>query len=253
MATFGVIHFNDGGHLHIVGESHHESVFLRSAFGCVFSLLWAEVLPKRCGALHQSVPGGRTRLADFLTCGKTTLYAARLPFAQVFVSVILYARLTQTAVRLGVSTSAVSRMDTAHPLTVGIQANCLCGEKQTALAAAVMGETTFAEIPQQDGHLVVSLLQEWGNVHLVIIGILGCGATLELAFKYNHLSIYPQPIFGSRRYACLHFHGDTAQGDILAESNPCVLCIHITFRCSNPTGFGHKICRLKHCCESKRQ
>ena len=144
-------------------------------------------------------------------------------------------------------------MNTAHPLTVGIQTNCLCGEKQTALTTAVMGETAFAEIPQQDGYLVVSLLQEWGNVHLVIIGVLGCGTTLELAFKYNHLSIYPQPIFGSRRYACLHFHGDTAQGDILAESNPCVLCIHITFRCCNPTGFGHKICRLKHCCESKRQ
>ena len=238
MSPFGIIDSQHGGHLHVVRQQGDQGIGIGAGAGFKGNRLDSEVLPLRDGTGVQDtqrILQGHGR--------DEALQRVRLPVAQVLPGIEGDAGLGQPEIgRRQVRGRPVGGMHAAHPRSIpegrGI-------EPQLRLSAAQMRESVLAEVPEQQGHLVLPFPEIRGQVHFVKIAVLRIGAALEASFEDGEFSVHPEPV--------LAVHGDPGrdrcrngvQPDILPESDPLVRGVRHTGTAQGTADFdGHLLRRL---------
>ena len=164
--------------VHVVRQVSNEGVLTVTRTSLVLHFLQPEVLPKRNGTLDKRVPGTVARTSNLGRSPEAIELSSRLPRTDVQRAVIADAGLGKTEVGTRITAGTVSGMNAAQPFRIGIEIYGRSREEQTTLTAVNMRETTLAEIPEQDGNLIISLAKIGRELHYVEIGIVRVGATL---------------------------------------------------------------------------
>ena len=102
--------------------------------------------------------------------------------------------LRKSVVRLWFVGALVCCKPLAHPCAVTDKSDLRCIEDHAGLAAAVVRETGFSEVPEEESDLVLSLLEVRCEIHDVIVCVVLVRTSFESAFEYGVLSVDPKPV-----------------------------------------------------------
>ena len=227
MPALSIFHRQHGRHLHVVRQQGDQGVGLGAGTGFEGDGLDSEVLPLRDGTGMQDaqriVQGNRRDKA---------LQRTRLPIPQVLPGIEGDAGLGQPVIGGGkIHGRPIGGMDPAHP---GGIPECRRIKPHLRLSAAQVRESVLAEVPEQQGHLVVSLPEIRGQVHLIEIAVLRIGSAFQSAFKHHKPAVHPEPVLAVHRNPGRNRFRNRVQPDVLPESDPLVRCIRRTGAAQGP-------------------
>ena len=125
-------------------------------------------------------------------------------------------------------------MDAGLPRRVGAQVKRGGIKDESGLAAVVVREAAFPEMPDKHRDAVLSPAQELCEVELVEVAAAFVLSPFQPALKHGEFPVYPQPILAVRRnpHHCTLRHA--AQCNVLPETHPRIYGINFTRSGDNP-------------------
>ena len=153
----------------------------------------AIVFPKRNRAFYQVIPGSHTGFTYHQSRRELRLCTLCGPSYDFFSSIKTNVRFRHSEIRMRFPCFFVSIVKLAVPRTVrqNFKSVGLAIEQQSCLPATFVRETVFTEIPHQDSNAILALCQIFGNVYMIVIGILRIRSSFQTAFEHHHFTVYP--------------------------------------------------------------